>query len=140
MIKRTLQAGLVVLLFLTSGVAVYALNQISQLQTAIAEIETQIAPKPSYAMWSVGTGGDGVNPYVEWVALYPKSTLYPIPGAPSLRFMDQAPVEGNPPRDFEIGFYKYGPYVVHPRPHRRVLGRGWRRRHFLDCRERSRRR
>ena len=109
MVKRSLQAGLVVLLLLTSSISVYAIYQLSQLQSAIARINQQIAPKSPYAMWSVGTGGDGVNPYIEWVSLYPQSTLYPIPGAPSLHFKDQAPVDADHVRDFEIGFYKYGP-------------------------------
>jgi hypothetical protein len=60
-------------------------------------------------MRSIGTGGDGENPYIEWIGFYPESTLYPIAGAPSLRFSDQAPDDPNKPRDFEIGFYKYGP-------------------------------
>lgn len=60
-------------------------------------------------MRSIGTGGSDGNPYIEWVAVYPESTLYQMPGAPSLRFSDQAPDDPNKPRDFEIGFYKYGP-------------------------------
>lgn len=108
MLKRIVPVIFALLLLLVGAVAVYALNEISQLRTAIDNINQEIAPPPSYAMWSVGTGGDSVNPYVEWVALYPESTLYPIPGAPSLKFSDQAPVDGHS-RDFEIGFYRYGP-------------------------------
>lgn len=107
--KRMLPALLVVALLVVGGVAAYALYQVGQLQAAIASINQQIAPKPSYAMWTVGTGGDGVNPYREWIAIYPESTLYPIPGAPSLRFVDHARDDPDKPRDFEIGFYKYGP-------------------------------
>jgi hypothetical protein len=109
LVKRILPAVFVILLLLIGGIAVYALNEVAQLQTAVQSISKQIAPKPSYAMWTVGTGGDDINPYIEWVALYPESTLYPIPGAPSLRFSDQAPDDPEKLRDFEIGFYKYGP-------------------------------
>lgn len=108
MLKRALPIIFVFLLLLVGAVAVYALNEINQLRTEIDHINQEIAPPPSYAMWSIGTGGDGVNPYIEWVALYPESTLYPIPGAPSLKFSDQAPEDGRI-RDFEIGFYRYGP-------------------------------
>lgn len=66
-------------------------------------------PVPNGAMWSIGTGGDGVNPYIEWVAIYPVSSLWNIPGAPSLRFTDHAPDNPEKPRSFELGFYKYGP-------------------------------
>ena len=66
-------------------------------------------PVPNGAMWSIGTGGDGVNPYIEWVAVYPVSSLWNILGAPSLRFTDHAPDDPESPRSFEIGFYKYGP-------------------------------
>jgi len=67
------------------------------------------SPVPNGAMWSIGTGGDGQNPYVEWVAVYPVSTLWNILGAPSLRFTDHAPDTPDNVRSFEIGFYKYGP-------------------------------
>ncbi|HVU12199.1 MAG TPA: hypothetical protein VHD90_13025 [Phototrophicaceae bacterium] len=119
MVRRTFEAVLVLVLLLTSAVAVYALYQvnqlqsafasISQLQTSVAEINQQITSKNPYSMWTVGTGGDGKNPYIEWVALYPTSTLYPIPGAPSLHFTDQSAPNPAKPRSFEIGFYKYGP-------------------------------
>ncbi len=109
MIRRIFPVVFVILLILVGGLAVYTWNQVMEMRAALSSIEQTIAPKPSYAMWSVGTGGDGVNPYIEWVALYPESTLYPIPGAPSLRFDDQAPDDPEKPRDFEIGFYKYGP-------------------------------
>lgn len=108
-VKRIVPVVFAILLLVVGGVAVYAWNEVTQLQAAVQSINQQIAPKPSYAMWTVGTGGDGVNPYIEWVALYPESTLYPIPGAPSLRFSDQARDDPEKPRDFEIGFYKYGP-------------------------------
>lgn len=44
-----------------------------------------------------------------------QSTLWPYPGAPSLRFADRAPENPDAPRDFEIGFYRYGPtwYTKH---------------------------
>lgn len=110
LLNRVWQGLLLILLVVTSGIAVYALTEINALKAAVAAVQTEIAPPPSYAMWSVGTGGDdGVNPYIEWVALYPESTLYPIPGAPSLRFSDQAPDSPDRSRSFEIGFYKYGP-------------------------------
>lgn len=67
------------------------------------------SPVPNGAMWSIGTGGDGENPYIEWVAVYPVSTRWNILGAPSLRFTDHAPDNPDQPRSFEIGFYKYGP-------------------------------
>lgn len=67
------------------------------------------SPVPNGAMWSLGTGGDGENPYVEWVAVYPTSTRWDILGAPSLRFTDHAPDTPDRVRSFEIGFYKYGP-------------------------------
>jgi hypothetical protein len=35
--------------------------------------------------------------------------LYDVSGAPSLRFKDLAPDDPEKPRDFEIGFYRYGP-------------------------------
>jgi len=108
MFKRILPGIFAFLLLLLGVAAVYALNEISQLRTALDDLKQEVAPPPSYAMWSVGTGGDGVNPYIEWVALYAESTLFPIAGAPSLRFSDQAPVDGRI-RDFEIGFYRYGP-------------------------------
>jgi hypothetical protein len=66
-------------------------------------------PIPNGAMWTLGTGGDGTNPYIEWVAIYPNSTLWDMLGAPSLHFTDHAPVDENRDRSFEIGFYKYGP-------------------------------
>ncbi len=66
-------------------------------------------PVPNGAMWSLGTGGDGVNPYIEWLALYPVSSLWNVLGAPSLRFSDQSPENPDMDRSFEIGFYKYGP-------------------------------
>lgn len=67
------------------------------------------SPVPNGAMWSIGTGGFDEHPYVEWVAIYPVSTLWNILGAPSLRFTDHAPERPDRPRSFEIGFYKYGP-------------------------------
>lgn len=75
-------------------------------QPALSPIPTEI---PTGAMWSLGTGGDGENPYHEWVAVYPDSTLWNLLGAPSLRFVDHAPDQPGQDRSFEIGFYKYGP-------------------------------
>lgn len=66
-------------------------------------------PVPTGAMWSLGTGGWEGEPYREWVAVYPTSTLWNILGAPSLRFFDHAPNEPGQDRSFELGFYKYGP-------------------------------
>ncbi|MEB2287835.1 MAG: hypothetical protein OZ934_06980 [Anaerolineae bacterium] len=66
-------------------------------------------PVPTGAMWSLGTGGWEGEPYHEWVAVYPTSTLWNILGAPSLRLFDHAPSETGYDRSFEIGFYKYGP-------------------------------
>ncbi len=119
MVRRTFEVVLVIVLLLTSAVAVYALYEVNQLQsafasigqlqTSVANINHQIASKNPYSMWTVGTGGDGVSPYSEWVSIYPQSTLYPIPGAPSLHFTDQNPPDPSRPRSFEIGFYKFGP-------------------------------
>lgn len=109
MVRRIYPVVFVILVLLVGGIAIYAVSEVARLQAAVQDISQQIAPKPSYAMWTVGTGGDDDNPYIEWVALYPESTLYPIPGAPSLRFSDQARDDPEKPRDFEIGFYKYGP-------------------------------
>jgi hypothetical protein len=66
-------------------------------------------PVPTGAMWSLGTGGWEGEPYHEWVAVYPTSTLWNILGAPSLRLFDHAPNEPGQHRSFELGFYKYGP-------------------------------
>lgn len=76
---------------------------------AAATLPPTPTPVPNGAMWSLGTGGDGVNPYVEWVAVYPVSSLWNVLGAPSLRFSDQSPEDPSMDRSFEIGFYKYGP-------------------------------
>ncbi|MDX2163644.1 MAG: hypothetical protein SF162_20175 [bacterium] len=62
---------------------------------------------PNGAMWSVGTGSGSA--YHEWAAFYPESTLWPYAGAPSLRFTDHTSEAPDIQRDFEIGFYRYGP-------------------------------
>lgn len=107
--KYAITAGIAVLLALPTGIALYALQQVQTLRSTVVSLNSQLNPDRSYAMRSIGTGGDSENPYVEWFGFYPESTLYPIAGAPSLRFSDQAPADPDKPRDFEIGFYKYGP-------------------------------
>jgi hypothetical protein len=97
-----------ILALLTGGIALVVAVQPEEHAPAAAPTLTP-TPVPNGAMWSVGTGGDGVNPYIEWVALYPTSSLWNILGAPSLRFTDHAPNTPGDNRSFEIGFYKYGP-------------------------------
>ncbi len=95
----------VVLAVLSLGVAV----QQRDADTAPTIVVPTATPVPTGAMWSLGTGGWKGEPYHEWVAVYPTSTLWNILGAPSLRFFDHAPNEPGQDRSFELGFYKYGP-------------------------------
>jgi len=97
--------GLLALCISTAALLV-AINSSSAQPVAIVPTATPIA---TGAMWSLGTGGTAGQPYFEWVAVYPTSTLWNILGAPSLRFTDHAPYEEGKDRSFEIGFYKYGP-------------------------------
>lgn len=101
-------------LLLAANVAVLGvvLNRTAPgVETADAESAPQPTPTPvpGGAMWTVGTGGDGDNPYIEWVSIYPTSSLWNVLGAPSLRFIDHDPHTPDYDRSFEIGFYKYGP-------------------------------
>jgi|GEM_PF-3272950 len=94
---------------LALALAAWALAIATQPDDVQAELPVDPTPNPTGAMWTLGTGGDGENPYAEWVAVYPTSSLWDILGAPSLRFIDHAPAVPGQDRSFEIGFYKYGP-------------------------------
>lgn len=109
--RKTLSLPFVVavLALLVGGIALAAALQPADDSPAAPSPTLTPTPVPNGAMWSIGTGGDGINPYVEWVAVYPVSSLWNILGAPSLRFTDHAPNEPGDNRSFEIGFYKYGP-------------------------------
>src|SRR5690606_42127278 len=76
---------------LALALAAWALANVTVPDDVQAELPVDPAPIPTGAMWTLGTGGDGENPYVEWVAVYPTSALWEIHGAPSLRFIDHAP-------------------------------------------------
>jgi len=65
-------------------------------------------PSTGNQLGSFGIGGTD-TPYEELIGVYADSTHWPYSGAPSLRFRDLAPENPNHPRDFEIGFYRYGP-------------------------------
>ncbi|MEP7292365.1 MAG: hypothetical protein ABI835_11305 [Chloroflexota bacterium] len=108
MIQKTLQAGAAFLLLLTSGTAVYALSELNGIRSQLDAIQHQVSSSNDDALWTVNTGSEEQG-YTEWIGLYPTSTLYDSYGAPSLRFRDLAPDEPDKLRDFEIGFYRYGP-------------------------------
>jgi len=100
-----LTAAALILAAISLGVAVQSADS----GTAPLVSVPTATPVPTGAMWSLGTGGGEGEPYHEWVAVYPTSTLWNILGAPSLRLFDHAPNEPGQDRSFEIGFYKYGP-------------------------------
>ncbi len=100
-----LAAAALILAAISLGVAAQQLNSGAD---SVVIVPTA-TPVPTGAMWSLGTGGWEGEPYHEWVAVYPTSTLWNILGAPSLRLFDHAPNEPGQDRSFEIGFYKYGP-------------------------------
>lgn len=112
MTKRILPVVLAVLVLASGATALYALSELQSLRSEISSLrETMVTPEaqPSDTLWSAGRTDSETGDYTEWVGLYPSSTLYDSDGAPSLRFRDLARDDPDKPRDFEIGFYRYGP-------------------------------
>ncbi len=83
-------------------------QMLQEMRAEIREYALMIDP-PTGAVLSLGTGGYDDLPYHEWVGFYGESTLWPYQGVASLRFTDHAQERDDFQRDFEIGFYRYGP-------------------------------
>lgn len=112
MSKRILPVVLAALVLVSGATALYAISELQTLRSEISDLrEAMVTPEtePSETLWSAGRTDSETGDYTEWVGLYPSSTLYDSEGAPSLRFQDLARDDPNKPRDFEIGFYRYGP-------------------------------
>ncbi len=99
----------------TAGFTIVLLNMAARYEQMLTDVRAEVSAlanmtdAPTGAMLSFGTGGFDDIPYSEWLGVYAESTLWPFQGAVSLRFTDHAQERGDFQRDFEIGFYRYGP-------------------------------
>lgn len=112
MYKSIFSVVLAALVLASGATALYALSELQTLRSEISSLRAELAApeaEPSNTLWSAGRRDGETGDYTEWVGVYPSSTLYDSDGAPSLRFRDLARDDPNKPRDFEIGFYRYGP-------------------------------
>ena len=112
MYKSIFPVVLAALVLVSGATALYALSELQALRSEIASLrEAMVTPEaqPNNTLWSAGRADSESEEFTEWVGLYPSSTLYDSDGAPSLRFRDLSRDDPNKPRDFEIGFYRYGP-------------------------------